>query len=90
LPAVIDPPAPKPSADAPEANSDFDWNDTESVVLHEQPATACYFNEDGDLVIRQRCWPGDDVLVVIAPDQIDTFIDKLADIIGIPSAGKPR
>jgi hypothetical protein len=85
--AVIDPPAPKPSADAPEAK-DFDWNDTESVVLHEQPATACYFNEDGGLVIRQRRWPDDDSWVVIAADQIDTFVDKLTDIIGIPSVGK--
>jgi hypothetical protein len=85
LPAVIDPQAPKPSADAPGANSDFDWSDRESVVLHEQPATSCYFNEEGGLVIRQKRWPDDDTWVVIAADQIDTFIDKLTDIIGIPS-----
>ena len=86
LPA-IDPPAPKPSADTPEAK-DFDWNDTESVVLHEQPETACYFNPNGALVVRQRSWPDDDSCVLIAPEQIDVFIDKLTDIIGIPCVGK--
>jgi hypothetical protein len=90
LPAVIDP-APKPSADAPEA-SDFDWNDTERVVLTEQRETAVYWNPMGDLVIRQRgCWPHDDDTVVItAATGTGTFIDKLCDIVGIPSVGKPR
>jgi hypothetical protein len=53
LPAVIDPPAPKPTADAPEANSDFDWSDDDSIVLHEQPAIAVYINQSGGLTIRQ-------------------------------------
>ena len=54
LPAVIDPPVPEPSTEAPAANSDFDWNDTENVILQAQPETACYFNPYGSLVIRQH------------------------------------
>jgi hypothetical protein len=40
------------------------------------------------LVIRQRCWPDDDALIFIAADSVDRFIDKLTDVMGIPSAGK--
>jgi hypothetical protein len=91
LPAVIDPPAPKPPADAPEASSDFDWNDDDSIVLHEQPAIAVYINQSGGLTIRQeRSWnQADAIIIAIAPENVGTFIDKLTDIIGIPSAGKP-
>jgi hypothetical protein len=39
------------------------------------------------LVIRQRYWPDDDALI-IAADSVDRFIDKLTDVMGIPSAGK--
>ena len=34
--------------------TEFDWSDTGSVILPEQPETAIYHNERGDLVIRQR------------------------------------
>jgi hypothetical protein len=91
LPAVIDPPAPRPSADAPEA-SDFDWSNDDSIVLHEQPPIAVYINQSSGLTIRQeRSWnQDDDIIIAIAPENVGTFIDKLTDIIGIPSAGKPR
>jgi glycerol kinase len=59
----------------------------ESVALAEQRQTAVYWNTDGDLLIRQRCWPDDDALI-IAADSVDRFIDKLTDVMGIPSAGK--
>ena len=88
LPAVIDSGPQNSPADAPEADLKFDWSDTESVVLPEQYATACYFNKTGELVIRQKRWPDDDAFIYIAPDQIVQFIDKLTDIIGIPSVGK--
>jgi hypothetical protein len=75
---------------APEATvSDFDWaSDHDSVVLPQQLLTACYFNPNGELVIRQRRWPDDDQFIFIAPESIDTFIDKLTDIVGIPSVGR--
>jgi hypothetical protein len=85
LPDVI--PQPKPE-NAPPA-TDFNWDDAEAVVLHEQPETAVYWNPNGDLVIRQRRWPEDDVFVVITESSVDRFLDKLTDICGIPSMGKP-
>ena len=90
LPAVIEPPKPQNAPQAtPEPSEDFDWSDTESVVLSEQRETAIYWNASGELVIRQKCWPDDDVWVVITDGQVDRFLDKLTDICGIPSIGKP-
>ena len=90
LPAVIDRPKPENAPQAtPEPSEDFDWSDTESVVLSEQRETAIYWNASGELVIRQKCWPDDDVWVVITEGQVDRFLDKLTDICGIPSIGKP-
>jgi hypothetical protein len=60
------------------------------VILPEQPATAVYFNPRGELVIRQKRWPDDDSFIYIAPDFVSEFIDKLCDIIGIPSVGGPQ
>ena len=72
LPAVIDQPKPENAPRAtPEPSGDFDWNDTDSVVLTEQPETAVYWNPNGDLVIRQRRWPDDDVFVVITESWVD-------------------
>ena len=88
--AVIPQPKPENATPAtPEASEDFDWDDAEAVVLHEQPETAVYWNPNGDLVIRQRRWPDDDVFVVITESSVDRFLDKLTDICGIPSMGKP-
>ncbi|QIG91973.1 hypothetical protein [Bradyrhizobium sp. 6(2017)] len=46
--------------------SDFDW-DSADVVIPEQPRTAIFTNDDGQVVVRQHCWPDDDVVVVISP-----------------------
>ena len=74
---------------APEATAeDFDWGDAESLIVPEQNATACYFNKAGELVIRQKRWPGDDSVIFVAPGCIADFIDKLTDICGVPSVGK--
>jgi hypothetical protein len=59
------------------------------VILPEQPATACYFNPKGDLVIRQRNWPDGDSLILISANMVDQFLDKLTDACGIPSFGGP-
>jgi hypothetical protein len=87
LPAVIESKKEDASAGAAE---DFDWDDTEGVILPEQPATACYWNRRGELVIRQKGWPDDDSFIYIAPDFISEFVDKLTDIVGIPSVGGPK
>src|SRR5262245_54929813 len=88
LPTKIDPPPSEKPDEAPESESEFDWSDTECLALSEQYATACYFNKAGELIIRQKRWPDDDTCIVIAADQLNQFIDKLTDIIGIPSFGK--
>jgi hypothetical protein len=70
------------------SDSDFDWDAADIVVLHKQPQTALYFNPNGALVIRQQNWPEDDVFVFIAREYLDSFVDKLTDMLGIPSVGR--
>jgi hypothetical protein len=84
-PTAVTPPAKK---DEPEATGkDFDWiKDDDNIVLRDQPETAVYFNPQGGLVIRQQCWPDDDVVVIINPECINRFIGKLKDIVGITGA----
>jgi hypothetical protein len=44
-----------------ESTSDFDWAHDDSIICRSQRATACYFNNDNDVVIRQeRGWDDDD------------------------------
>ena len=71
---------------------DFDWSG-EEVVIREQPATAIYFNPEGALVIRQKAtddYQIGDPFVFIGPDHIESFLDKLCDVCGIPSVGRER
>lgn len=67
----------------------FDWAASDSIVVPEQRNTAAYLNKDGDLVIRQEAgWnETEDQFVLIARPNIEAFIDKLTDALGIPSAG---
>jgi len=91
LPAVVDPQPPKSSVSAPEPSAGFDWVDDDSIILRHQPAVAVYIGQNGHLVIRQeRQWDEDgDTIICIAPESIDTFIDKITDVVGVPSIGKP-
>jgi hypothetical protein len=58
--------------------------------LREQQSIAIYRNKYDALVIRQeRRWDEDeDTCIIITPENIDTFIDRLTDVAGIPSVGK--
>jgi hypothetical protein len=89
-PSTLDPiPEPKSKPAPADDPNEFNWaSDTDAVILPEQFLTACYFNPKGELVIRQRRWPDDDQFIFIAPESIDTFIDKVTDIVGIPSVGR--
>jgi hypothetical protein len=91
LPAVVDPQPPKSSASAPKPSEGFDWVDDDSIILRHQPSVAAYIGQGGHLVIRQeRQWDEEaDTIICIAPESINTFIDKLTDAVGIPSFGKP-
>jgi hypothetical protein len=74
-----------------EAADKFDWVSDDSIVLHHQPAVAVYINSAGGLTIRQeRAWNEDeDTIIAIAPENVAEFIDRLTDVIGIPSFGGP-
>jgi hypothetical protein len=87
LPVAVEEPKPKAAPAAPDSE-DFDWSDDSVVVIREQPETAIYFNLAGGLVIRQRKWPDDDAWVYINRELIQSFIDKLCDVVGIPSLGR--
>jgi hypothetical protein len=82
---------PKASQETAEGKSaaDFDWSLDDSIVLEEQTSIAVYFDKR-ELVIRQLAtWDRDeDTFIYIAPQNIAKFIDKLADLVGIPSVGK--
>jgi hypothetical protein len=56
------------------------WN----VVLAAQAEISVDFNNDGDLLIRERDWPNDDVTILIRRENVGTFVDRLCDVIGIP------
>ena len=69
-------------------NREFDWNDDNSIILRRQPETAVYWNQNNDLVIRQRNWPDDDPFIVIAANNLHEIIDRLCDMAGIPGVGR--
>jgi hypothetical protein len=73
-------------------HSDFDWIDEETLVLRRQRAVALYRLPDGGLVIRQeRDWnEEDDTCIVISPENVGDFVDRLADVAGIPTVGGPK
>ncbi|WP_143270202.1 hypothetical protein [Bradyrhizobium sp. Ghvi] len=70
---------------------DFDWSSDQSVVLREQRATAVYRNRWNGLVIRQeKSWDEEsDPFLVITQENCDVFVDRLCDLLGVPSAGGP-
>lgn len=88
---IADTNAEEPSADQGK-HPDFDWNDEETVVLGRQLAVAVYRTPDGGLVIRQeRDWnEEDDTYIVISPQNVSAFVDRLVDVVGIPSVGGPE
>jgi hypothetical protein len=44
----------------------FDWSRDDGAVVVQQPeAIAVFMDEKGDIVVRQKQWPDEDVYVVI-------------------------
>lgn len=80
-----------PEEDA-DRKAEFDWLKDESIMVPEQQAIAAYYNRKGELVIRQeRSWCDDeDSFIVIHGGNVHAFLDKLCDVIGIPSVGGPE
>jgi hypothetical protein len=83
VPAVIPPPKQEnePAASA-ETNDRFDWSSDADMVQH-QAAVAVYWNTEGGLVIRQErdfAHQEDDSIIIISPDAVDQFMDRLTDL----------
>lgn len=55
--------------------SDFDWSDEKKIVLKNVDAIAVYTNQNGDAVVRQQGYMGDDDDWVVIP------IDRVKDLI---------
>lgn len=67
---------PKPKSDS------FDWEaDADCVILKEQPATAIYHGSGGHIVIRQTNGHEEDVTILIAPENANTFMDGVAEFL---------
>jgi len=74
LPAETDSGAPAP---AESIDCDFSWRDTESVIIEQQPKTACYWNPVGQVVVRQDGWPDDDAYLIFNLEHLPTLISAL-------------
>src|SRR5215211_3063055 len=61
----------------PDYQESFDWDSDPSVILHDQTATAAYFNERGELIVRQRDTLGEEGFLFIAPENIEQFLQGL-------------
>jgi hypothetical protein len=68
----------RPSNIGPDNADDFDWSNDDSIILKEQRATAVYKNREGEIVIRQRCWPDEDAILFINPDQAVAFMEGMS------------
>jgi hypothetical protein len=54
---------------------DIDWNNDPALVLHDQAATAVFFNLAGELVIKQRDTLGADGVILIASENVEKFVE---------------
>lgn len=70
---------------------DFSWTeDRDSVVLPEQPETACYTNGNGFVVIRQNGWPDDDdAVVIVDPNNVRKLAAAMFAAAGITDTPTP-
>lgn len=54
--------------------------DKSAIVIRSQSETAIYWNDDGDVVIRQSGWPDEDQEVIISRGSIEAVYLKLRDM----------
>ena len=59
------------------------------VLCASQDKIEITFDDDGDAIITQTRWPDEDQIIIVSRDNIETFVDKLTDALGIPSFGRP-
>jgi hypothetical protein len=66
----------------------FDWIKDDSIILEKQLPIAIYLNRRDHVVIRQEGGAdGEDAFIIIAPQNIQEFIDRLCDVAGVPALG---
>lgn len=78
---------PIPAADA-EPSPEGETGDGWQVLVPEQCEIAMKINGNGSATIRQRYWPDSDPEIYIERENISEFVDRLCDVIGIPSFGR--
>src|SRR5690349_4819291 len=61
---------------------EFEWTD-DVVAVGEQLQIGVYTNPSGNVVIRQRDWPEDDVWIVIRPENVPALVRALTREAGI-------
>jgi hypothetical protein len=67
----------------------FDWIKDDSIILEKQLPIAIYLNRRDHVVIRQEGNADEeDAFVIIAPQNIQEFIDRLCDVAGVPALGR--
>jgi hypothetical protein len=64
--------------------SSMEWR----TILAMQRLIEFQIDECGGLTLRQSCWPDEDVEIYINGDYVDTFLDRLTDVLGVPSVGR--
>jgi hypothetical protein len=74
---------------ASDASSNLQASLEATVLCAQQDEVRIAFNDDGDAILTQRNWPEEDSVIIISRENLDTFLDKLCDVLGIPSFGGP-
>jgi len=77
-------------SDVKAENETQNSNEYEQMLIESQSAVLASLNNAGDLVLTQWNWPDEDAAIIITHDNIDKFIDRLTDVLGIPSIGKQQ
>jgi len=67
---------------------DFDWHDSDSIVIRLQPGVAVYLNPHDEVVIRQEDQydVSDDHFVYIARDNVLKVVERMLEVAGISTA----
>jgi len=71
-----------------EMTPDFDWHDSDSIVIRLQPGVAVYLNPHDEVVIRQEDQydVSDDHFVYIARDNVLKVVERMLEVAGISTA----
>jgi hypothetical protein len=67
-------------------SDDFNWNDTDDIVVAFQERIAVYTNGDGDVVLRQdgHGYCRDDAWIVVRPENVRQLVEAMLALVGPP------